>query len=1190
MKRRLLRFVGLAVPVCSVLFAGLYVFRGPLFAPLLIARAKERVAETYGAELSVDALGGSWFGDVTVEGIRWDCAEPPLLHLEASRVRVDFSLFGLLRGDPGALRAITATVERAELAASEASAAGPTEPPTSLPPLDLAVTELSYRLDDVRALSARDTHVRVRHRDARVRVTVARGADAITVRAAAVTWRDAARELTESVSARGSYDGGQIAIDEANFGDVLRASGLQTSLKAGGWQAMLSEAAGHVELRWRGDPELAIDMEFAEGRAALRGDLRTAGGELSVQRGDLVFGTDLARLFEDAEVDVLLDADFEDVGPLGALFGLDWRGSLKGGVDVEGPLTAPTGVLTAIGEGIRLGEVELGRAELDVRADGKRVDIVRCDFDTDPWSGSLSGSWIPEQRAFESVSVELRGGGEQLVRGFAPDSFELALAAAGPLGQLTGQFEATGAGVRLGPFGAANLVAKGEFEGRSVAVEELVLRQDARTLMLGGRGGVRDGSPFLELDHLLLEGGDGTLQLEAPSQLALRDGVLHMDQLSLSSDVDGRTGYLEGRTEGVTVDLRLDNFNPRPLIALASTSGWSIGGLDGTVAGNIDPAAADLLFDLSVHGLVPRPGGPSYEFSVRGALAPEGALDAVVEGHSDEVRRFRLDLRAPYDAARPGELFGPGEVRLGIEADELRLELLDQVLGTSTRASGRGRVAAELVGSWGNLSGTLTAAASELRTPESDAALGEPVEVEIEAELGELVVLRRTSIRAGERDLAQVSGVVHTPFVLRDWIADPALLARAELELEAEFELPIAGWTQRAPEVRRLDGRLCGKTSVTGTALEPNLAGHLQLREGELRLASAFPAVRAMNADIDLDGRTVTIRELTAEIGAAPCVVTGQLEWAENGLEVDLSLSGQNVLLARTSHLKVRADARLSLRGPVSDLLAEGSVLVTEGRFVRDIDVLSSLTPDGRSSARQVAWQPSFWSEPPLANMRLDVHLTAAEDLELRGNLYRVTARPDLFLRGTGQVPVFEGRLYIGESSVSLPSGRATIAAGVLQFSSDRPYAPELSLSAETRSRGYDITAQVSGTIDAPEILLSSVPALPNDELLVLFLTGQLPAQSGNNLGAAESVGVYLAQDYVTRLLFGGSVESEESLLDRLVFEVGADVSRSGAPTARGIYFLAPHRTRTGSTTYLLAEQDKYDKTNFGFGLRFRFR
>ena len=61
-------------------------------------------------------------------------------------------------------------------------------------------------------------------------------------------------------------------------------------------------------------------------------------------------------------------------------------------------------------------------------------------------------------------------------------------------------------------------------------------------------------------------------------------------------------------------------------------------------------------------------------------------------------------------------------------------------------------------------------------------------------------------------------------------------------------------------------------------------------------------------------------------------------------------------------------------------------------------------------------------------------------------------------------------------------------------------------------------------------------------------------------------------------------------MLDRFVLEVGADVSRTGAPTMRGLLFLEPHRARTGRTTYLVAERDRYDFLNYAFGIRFRFR
>jgi hypothetical protein len=86
-------------------------------------------------------------------------------------------------------------------------------------------------------------------------------------------------------------------------------------------------------------------------------------------------------------------------------------------------------------------------------------------------------------------------------------------------------------------------------------------------------------------------------------------------------------------------------------------------------------------------------------------------------------------------------------------------------------------------------------------------------------------------------------------------------------------------------------------------------------------------------------------------------------------------------------------------------------------------------------------------------------------------------------------------------------------------------------------------------------------------------------------------VGVYLAKDALVRWFGGdGGASEEQNLLDNLVFEYGNEVSQTGASTWTGRYYLGSRRERTGRTWYLLAEQDVWDKTNFGVGLRFRCR
>ncbi|RME74378.1 MAG: hypothetical protein D6776_05380 [Planctomycetota bacterium] len=140
---------------------------------------------------------------------------------------------------------------------------------------------------------------------------------------------------------------------------------------------------------------------------------------------------------------------------------------------------------------------------------------------------------------------------------------------------------------------------------------------------------------------------------------------------------------------------------------------------------------------------------------------------------------------------------------------------------------------------------------------------------------------------------------------------------------------------------------------------------------------------------------------------------------------------------------------------------------------------------------------------------------------------------------------------------------------------------------------GYDITIEVEGSYDQPEITLASVPALEQTDLLTLLLTGRPPREDQlgrTGLRAGRAIALYVAKDVLAALLDSESAEAGESLLDRLTLEFGRDVTRSGGETIEARFRIADHWLTSRDTVYLTAEQDAYD--HFGGGLRlvFRFR
>jgi translocation and assembly module TamB len=226
--------------------------------------------------------------------------------------------------------------------------------------------------------------------------------------------------------------------------------------------------------------------------------------------------------------------------------------------------------------------------------------------------------------------------------------------------------------------------------------------------------------------------------------------------------------------------------------------------------------------------------------------------------------------------------------------------------------------------------------------------------------------------------------------------------------------------------------------------------------------------------------------------------------------------------------------------------------------------------------------------DPPLADARFAVRVVTAEPLQLVSNLARGGARLDLHLGGTGKVPIPTGTISLTRSQLRLPSGVLEVPTGTATFTARDPFVPRLDLAGEARLRGYDVTLRVTGTLEAPEILLSSDPPLPNGDLTLLVLTGQLPG--GTAQAAGESVAIFLALDFLSRWSASGWTKGGgDGWLERFRLVTGRDISERGVETTEATYRLREGLLTGHDTLYLVAERDTYEDYNFGLRLLFRF-
>jgi hypothetical protein len=1203
--------VGAGLAALSALLV-VSIFPDELLGPWLLRRARAAAAEA-GYLLEVDSLRGLFARETRLSGVRLSALDPGsvLLSVQAEQLGLVVSAWGLLRGHDDALASVQAAGVVLELGldgppARDASDA-PVTVPGRLPALELDDVGVHCRVLGERGVSLRDARVRLAAPAGRG------GSQAFTVDAPSATLRELpAVTRSGTLSGRGTYSAGALAIERVLIDELpLLADGsleLPTTARPGlAWDGRLQlldgtlllqgGVTGHtlssrVEARALSIAELAAvlgagadggdgsggwtgkgpsgrldvdgELRLPEVDGPFDGILRRGGAEMSLSAREL-------RVPDAVVTGALVRPDgTRELGPRT----LDVRVALRDGALVfsDGALETPGGRLL-----VRHGRVTLDAAslaeqivELDGELDFPELEALGAVFGGPAWSGRAQG--------------HVRVGG--------------------PLSELLGDVELLGEDVVLAGWPLGRVTLSAESDRRTLQVRALDI--DGEALQLTGAGRLDLGTSTLS--GVIVEG-----RLRADPRVPRPDA---RGELALALRAEGplRDPALSLELSGA--DLTLFGVALQSLQLSAAHAGGTL------VVETLDVSGAD--GTLSAAGSVVHADGVPSEFTLtrldlaqdEAALALEAPVRAVLEAGMLRATSCVLTgsggrLELDWDAPVPDPTAGPGSVRLlarGLVLPRLltrwlpgafRPERIDAelALGASEREPGA-RV----------LAGRVELGALELPLPGSDARLRGDAELVLDLAGTREQPRGRVDLRVAELMLdhgdgePQGPGALVATLVLRDGVDVQSLLitgpggmslqgtgridglaAGAPLDLDlAMAETDVAFLAPLIGDVRRLDGRIGAELRVRGELGAPVLTGECTVRGGELRLANAFPPLDEVSARVVLAQDGASIRELRGELGGSPFSATGTLLRTAAGPRLELQFAGQDLLLYRGEGVKLRADADLVIAGPPGALSVSGNLVLRDSRLARHLNLLH-LAQGGGPARRRGLLLFSF-TEPPLDTLRFDVRVRATEPFALDTNVVTGGLRPELQLTGTGRTPILTGTLFVEPSRVALPGGIVRVTSGRVLFAAADPFVPRLQVDARARQRGHDITISVTGPYDQPLVALSSVPPLPGDQLVLLLLTGQPPADEsfGGAGSGADRFAVYVGQDLMARWLGNEAGTGDDGLLDRLELEVASDVTVSGEDSMQVSYRLTDRPREEGPITSLRAERDVYDKVNFG--------
>ena len=544
-----------------------------------------------------------------------------------------------------------------------------------------------------------------------------------------------------------------------------------------------------------------------------------------------------------------------------------------------------------------------------------------------------------------------------------------------------------------------------------------------------------------------------------------------------------------------------------------------------------------------------------------------------------------VQLSGRIGTADPSQLVSALLTRSQLDAELINLDL-EPWLARAGHAGAAGSIGGHLswrTGSAPRLAGTLNGTVTGV-IPEQSSALA--FELALRGD-GDGLAVERLNARSGPMTVsgAAALGAV-TP---ADLLRRPERLWSAPLSVDCEVTgLPLGQIEASKLGLTDLGGRASGQLSVSGTLAEPNPVLVLQIAEGFARMprGSRFEDIAGR---IRITPHRVAFEGLRATVGAGPLQIDGAFEtperlpdgWRQG--QLDLTLSGHDVLLYRGDGVKLRGDLELTASGPPDEVEVLGKVSLHSSKVVSRLPYLEYSRVGGVAVREGLGIEGIDLGAG--VRVRLDIDVVTAEPINVKTNVLRGQVTASLKLTGPLSAPTLDGTVSGADAVLILPGCRFRAASLLLTYEPDTPRFPTISLVATSRRHGYDLQMSVRGRYDRPEILLTSNPPLPAEDLVVLVTTGARPEslRQGGAQAVGTTIGAHLV-DELAQYFFGSeATEAHESFADRFTLETGTEISADGTESVVVEF-------RVVDRFHLQAERDVYEFVNFGVLYRIRFK
>lgn len=342
---------------------------------------------------------------------------------------------------------------------------------------------------------------------------------------------------------------------------------------------------------------------------------------------------------------------------------------------------------------------------------------------------------------------------------------------------------------------------------------------------------------------------------------------------------------------------------------------------------------------------------------------------------------------------------------------------------------------------------------------------------------------------------------------------EASLDLNVQASLGAEWLMPFAGGVD-------LGGRIDALAKVRGAPSRPEVNGQAGWSGGRY-LPPAFPhGFEKATALALFYPDAVVLDRLSAEFAGGDLTAAGRVELPAPGRSLDFRVEAalREVTVRWPAGWQLRGDADLSFAGDADARQIRGEVRLDRIWYTQDLNLTPAQLVQRLLSRSRVEVAET---DELLSTTALAVALRAPDAVRVRNNLARLSGSAELALRGNLARPVLFGEVSLDPGGTVEYGGNVyQIERGELAFVNPSRIDPLLDVVARTRIDPYDVTVNLSGTLERLSTGFTSDPPLPDLDVLGLLATGA-PVEGPSFSEAAASAAGPASSAGAEALLYG---------------------------------------------------------------------